>query len=95
MGAVLGVTAYGRTQEKLGGATNVSTSLPDSGVPTPSLSSSVPTFTGSSFPTPAPAASAGFASAPATGFAADSTPSSSSTPTAPGGRRPVTPGFNV
>jgi len=45
MGAVLGVTAYGRTQEKVAGAANVSTSLPTSGVPTPSLSSAVPTPT--------------------------------------------------
>lgn len=34
MGAVLGVSAYGRTQEKVAGAANVST-----GVPTPTLSS--------------------------------------------------------
>jgi hypothetical protein len=34
MGAVLGVSAYGRTQEKVAGATNVST-----GVPTPTLMS--------------------------------------------------------
>jgi len=95
MGAVLGVSAYGRTQEKLGGAANVSTSLPDSGVPTPSLSSAVPAFTASSFSAPAPAASTSFASAPSTSFAADPTPSFGSAQTAPGGRRPVTPGFNV
>jgi hypothetical protein len=95
MGAVLGVSAYGRTQEKLGGAANVSTSQPDSGVPTPSLSSAVPAFTGNSFSAPAPAASTSFASAPSTSFAAEPTPSFGSTPTAPGGRRPVTPGFNV
>lgn len=40
MGAVLGVSAYGRTQEKVAGATNVST-----GVPTPTLTTT---------PTPAP-----------------------------------------
>ena len=44
MGAVLGVSAYGRTQEKLGAATNASTS-----VDTPVLSSATPT------PAPAPA----------------------------------------
>jgi hypothetical protein len=43
MGAVLGVSAYGRTQEKLGAATNASTS-----VDTPVLSSATPT------PAPAP-----------------------------------------
>jgi hypothetical protein len=90
MGGVLGVTAYGRTQEKVAGAANVSTSLPDSGVPTPSLSSSVPAFTGS---TPSP--STGFASAPSTGFATEPAPGFNSAPTAPGGRRPVTPGFNL
>jgi hypothetical protein len=45
MGAVLGVSAYGRTQEKVAGATNVSTStpaLPTSGVSTPTLSSATP-----------------------------------------------------
>ena len=43
MGAVLGVSAYGRTQEKLNGATNAPTTLPTSGVPTPTLSSAIPT----------------------------------------------------
>jgi len=42
MGAVLGVTAYGRTQEKLGG------------VSTPTLSSAVPIQQSSSFDSPAP-----------------------------------------
>ena len=41
MGAVLGVSAYGRTQEKVAGASNVSTSIP-SGSQTPSFSSPVP-----------------------------------------------------
>ena len=97
MGAVLGVSAYGRTQEKVAGASNVSTSLPTSGVPTPSLSSAVPTFTGGGFSTPTTAASTDFASAPTTGFATEPAPSFGSTtaPTAPGGRRPVTPGFNI
>ena len=43
MGAVLGVSAYGRTQEKVAGASNVSTSIP-SGSPTPSLPSPAPSF---------------------------------------------------
>lgn len=64
MGAVLGVSAYGRTQEKLGGASAVSTSLPTTGVTTPQLSSATPEprivttagFNGTSAaPTPAPA----------------------------------------
>ena len=35
MGAVLGVSAYGRTQEKLNGAANTSTSTPSIGTPAP------------------------------------------------------------
>jgi hypothetical protein len=54
MGGVLGVTAYGRTQEKVAGATNVSTGLPTSGVATPTLSSNVPAFNGGGFSSPTP-----------------------------------------
>ena len=54
MGAVLGVSAYGRTQEKVAGATNVSTGLPTSGVPTPTLSSTVPTYQSGGFGSPTP-----------------------------------------
>jgi hypothetical protein len=96
MGAVLGVSAYGRTQEKVAGASNVST-----GVPTPELSSAPPvqspnSFGGGSFntsPTPnsgfnQPVASSGFGG----GF--DSAPAPvdngfGSTPTKPIVRRPV------
>ncbi len=42
MGAVLGIAAYGRTQEKLGGANNGGISLPSSGGSTPGLSSTTP-----------------------------------------------------
>jgi hypothetical protein len=49
MGAVLGVSAYGRTQEKVAGASNVSTSFSSGGVPTPNLSSAVPSFSGGGF----------------------------------------------
>ena len=95
MGAVLGVSAYGRTQEKVAGAANVSTSLPTSGVPTPSLSSSVPAFSGGGFESPAPAATSSF-SQPAQSFAAaEPAPSFGSASTAPGGRRPVTPNFGA
>ena len=58
MGAVLGVSAYGRTQEKVAGASNISTS-----VPTPELSSAPPAP--SSF-------GGGFNSAPVTTAAAPS-----------------------
>jgi hypothetical protein len=97
MGAVLGVSAYGRTQEKVAGASNVST-----GVPTPELSSAPPVQSPSSFggggfnasasPTPSsfgsPVASSGFGG----GF--DSSPAPvdngfGSTPTKPIVRRPV------
>jgi hypothetical protein len=54
MGAVLGVSAYGRTQEKVAGAANVSTSLPTSGVATPTLSSAVPVQQSGGFGSPAP-----------------------------------------
>jgi len=52
MGAVLGVSAYGRTQEKVAGASNVSTGLPSGGVTTPTLSSTTPTFNGGGFGSP-------------------------------------------
>lgn len=50
MGAVLGVSAYGRTQEKINGATSAPTTPLPTGTPTPTLSSSVPT------PIPSPVA---------------------------------------
>lgn len=54
MCAVLGVSAYGRTQEKLAGQSAV----PDAaGLPSPTLSSATPAFT----PSPAPAAQPAFA----------------------------------
>ena len=55
MGAVLGVSAYGRTQEKLGGATNTSTS-----VDTPVLSSATPTPAPVVAKAPTPSVTAGF-----------------------------------
>lgn len=54
MGAVLGVSAYGRTQEKLNGATAGATALPTSGVPTPTLSSATPVMQPAAFGAPAP-----------------------------------------
>lgn len=53
MGAVLGVSAYGRTQEKLGGV--ASTPQPG-GVPTPTLSSATPAIPQTAPMTPAPVA---------------------------------------
>jgi hypothetical protein len=64
MGAVLGIAAFGRTQEKLGGAANNAT-LPASMPTTPSVSASgFPTSSVVSTPAPAPT---GFG----TGFPAD------------------------
>ena len=45
MGAVLGVSAFGRTQEKIAGAATNTPALPVSTVPTPTLSSAPPAVT--------------------------------------------------
>ena len=58
MGAVLGIAAYGRTQEKMAGVNNVGFDTPPTATPTFS-----PPPTG--FGTPAPSASTGFGSTPA------------------------------
>ena len=60
MGAVLGIAAYGRTQEKLGGANNGGINLPVSGGTTYTPPAAIPQ--------PSAPATAGFGSAPATGF---------------------------
>ena len=66
MGAVLGIAAYGRTQEKLGGANNGGLSTPVSGGTTYAPPAAVPQSPTSSFGTPA-TASTGFGSAPSAG----------------------------
>ena len=72
MGAVLGIAAFGRTQEKLGGANNGGAQLPSSGAPTfGAPSSGFGSSTGGfGSPAAAPAASSfgggGFGSAPST-----------------------------
>ena len=70
MGAVIGVAAFGRTQEKLAGKAN------DNGVATPSFSApaSTPSFGSQSFGTPAPASTPSFGSAPSFGSVPASTP---------------------
>jgi hypothetical protein len=56
MGAILGIAAYGRTQEKMAGANNGGLALPSaSPTPTPSFSAPAPSFSASS---PAPSFSA-------------------------------------
>ena len=67
MGAIIGVSAYGRTQEKLGGANNGGINLPSGGGTTYTPPAAVPQSTASFVSAPAPAA-AGFASAPSAGF---------------------------
>lgn len=52
MGAILGIAAYGRTQEKMAGANNGGIALPS---PTPSFSTPTPSF---SAPSPTPSFSA-------------------------------------
>jgi len=89
MGAVLGIAAWGRTQEKVAGtASNYTPSLQ------PALST--PTFQSQSFEDPVPAAAPFGAPSFTPPFAAAGpTPSFEAAITAPGGRRPVTPNFNV
>lgn len=62
MGAVLGIAAYGRTQEKLGGANNGGIQLPTTGGAAPSLPAPTTNF-GSGSSSPAPSAP-GFGSSP-------------------------------
>lgn len=59
MGAVLGITAYGRTQEKLGGANNGGVQLPSNVGATYQSPASIGQSTPSQFGTPAPAQSWG------------------------------------
>ena len=62
MGAVLGIAAFGRTQEKMAGANNGGANVPSSGFTAPSAPSTGGFGSPSGFntPTPAPAASSGF-----------------------------------
>jgi hypothetical protein len=71
MGAVLGIAAFGRTQEKLNGANNGGISLPSSNFTAPSVSAPAATFsspTSFSAPTPTPVFSAPKPMPAATGF---------------------------
>ena len=73
MGAVLGIAAFGRTQEKLGGANNGGAQLPSSG------------FTAPSAPQAGFGSSPGGFSAPAPSTSFTPAPSWGTTPTAPSG----------
>jgi len=88
MGAVLGIAAFGRTQEKLGGANNGGANIPSSGFTAPSAPSTGGFGSSSGFntPTPAPAASSSFGG----GFGSvPSAPTTSFTPPASWGTTPV------
>jgi hypothetical protein len=76
MGAILGIAAYGRTQEKLNGANNGGLTPP---APTPSFGSPAPAAPAPSFGSPAPAPAFGApvakpAPAPAPAFGAPAQP---------------------
>ena len=76
MGAILGIAAYGRTQEKMAGANNGGLNLPSpTPAPTPSFSAPSPT---SSFSAPKPTPSFS-APSPTPSFGAPATPTMSST----------------
>ena len=95
MGAVLGIAAYGRTQEKLGGANNGGISTPGNGGTTYTPPAVVPQSTPSFVNAPAPAAT-GFASAPSAGFgssAGTGTPAADVTTGFGGKPAPVIPPF--
>ena len=88
MGAVLGIAAFGRTQEKLNGANNGGAQLPSSGFTAPSAPASGFGAATGGFSAPAPAASGfgggGFGSTPTA-----PAPSTSFTPPASWGSTPV------
>ena len=74
MGAVLGVAAYGRTQEKLGGANNGGLQLPTSGATTPGLPSTNPAPVTNSWGSQPLGSGSGFGSAPPAATNFGSTP---------------------
>jgi hypothetical protein len=99
MGAVLGIAAYGRTQEKLGGANNGGITLPPNAGTTYTPPGAVQQPSGFGAPQPAPAfgtPNTGFGTAP-TGFGASAAPTgfgSAEVVTGFGGKKaPVIPPF--
>ena len=86
MGAVLGIAAFGRTQEKLGGANNGGATLPAAGSPSG--------FTAPSAPSTGFGAAPGGFGSPAPGGSFTPAPSWGTTPTAPGGFN-SNPGFGA
>ena len=92
MGAVLGIAAFGRTQEKLGGANNGGAQVPSSNFTAPSAPASGFGAPTGGFGSPAPATS-GFGSQPlasGSGFgSAPTAPATSFTPPASWGATPI------
>jgi len=86
MGAVLGIAAWGRTQEKVAGTASNFTPVSQPTLPAPA-------FQSQSFEMQAPPAAGPTWTSPV--VASEPAPSFNPAPIAPGGRRPVTPGFNV
>lgn len=87
LGAVLGVTAYGRTQEKVAGVSNVSTNVPSCITSAPCLPQTIPS---SPDYNAGPLSSDPVFRATPYRYQSDSNP-----PSAPAARRPVTPNFNL
>jgi hypothetical protein len=84
MGAVLGIAAFGRTQEKLGGANNGGVQLPSSGFTTPStpqagFGAAPGGFSSSAAPSSFGGGGFGSAPKPTTSFGAPAAPMTSST----------------
>lgn len=73
MGAILGIAAYGRTQEKMAGANNGGISIPTGGAPAPSFTPAAPAPSFSAPSTPSSFGGSSFGGAPKP--AASSTPS--------------------
>jgi hypothetical protein len=90
MGAVLGIAAFGRTQEKLGGANNGGAQLPSSGFTAPSAPSAGFGSSPGGFSSPAPVTNS-FGSQPlGSGFGSTPTaPTTSFTPPTSWGTTPI------
>jgi hypothetical protein len=92
MGAVLGIAAFGRTQEKLGGANNGGASLPSSGFTAPSTPSAGFSPSAGSFNTPAPSPASSFSAPKSTVSATPSFSAPAPTMTSSSGKSmPVQP----
>ena len=87
MGAVLGIAAFGRTQEKLGGANNGGAQVPGTGFPSGPATFGAPSTGGFG-------SSGGFGS-PAPGGSFTPAPGWGTTPTAPSSFGSVSPGYGA